>query len=362
MALNRRLPHEIAQISGGRWDVTAVAPKLVRSELRDIALEVRPDELCHLEGVDMYATKYPHVMAFDFRLREILRKGYDMVHIYQEPYILAGWQSAYWTPKVTPFVFFSAQNLSKKYPPPFSWMEAYCVGRCAGWVGCGETVVEALLARGYGAKPHRRIGFGVDVEMFRPDKRRRQSIRKDLGWDDSIPVVGFLGRLTAQKGLSVLTSALDQLQSPWRALFIGSGPMREKLEKWKQKFPERVRIVSATHDGVAGYLNAADVLCAPSQTMPDAREQFGRMIIEGFSSGLAVVGSDSGEIPHVIGDAGIVVGERDEAGWVRALERLIEDESFRSDLATRGRVRAVEQFAWPVIARRHLEFFEQVKG
>jgi glycosyltransferase involved in cell wall biosynthesis len=77
---------------------------------------------------------------------------------------------------------------------------------------------------------------------------------------------------------------------------------------------------------------------------------------------LAVVGSDSGEIPHVIGDAGIVVGEKDQSAWVRTLERLIEDEALRADFSQRGRVRAEEHFAWPVIARQHIDFFEQLLG
>jgi len=362
VALNRRLPHEITLVGGGRWEVTAVAPRFVRSELRDIAVEVGPNESCQIELVDMYATKQLHVMAFDFRLREILRRGWDMVHIYQEPYIFAGWQAAYWTPDHTPFVFFTAQNLTKRYPPPFSWMERYCLDRCAGWIGCGETVVDALVKKDYGRKPYCRIGFGVDVEVFCPDKERRQQTRQILGWDESAPVVCFLGRLTTQKGLDLLTSVLGEVHSPWRALFIGSGPMRKSLGVWGKKYPGRVHIVGATHDEVPAYLNAADILCAPSQTMANAREQFGRMIIEGFASGLAVVGSDSGEIPHVIGDAGIVVGEKDQSAWVRTLERLIEDKSLLADLSGRGRARAEEHFAWPVIARRHLGFFEQLRG
>jgi glycosyltransferase involved in cell wall biosynthesis len=285
-----------------------------------------------------------------------------MVHIYQEPYIFAGWQAAYWTPKRVPFVFFTNQNITKKYPPPFSWMESHCLDRCAGWIGCGDTVVEALTKKGYGRKPHRRIGYGVDVDIFRPDQGRRRSVRQQLGWDDSIPVVGFLGRLAAEKGLALLTRVLDGLHSPWRALFIGSGPEKESVERWSAGHPGQVRIVGATHDEVPALLNAVDILCAPSQTMSNWREQFGRMIIEGFTSGLAVVGSDSGEIPHVIGDAGVVVGEKDEEGWVRAIERLIGDERFRAELSARGRARAEGHFAWPVIAREHLDFFEEISS
>jgi len=360
VALNRRLPHEMARVSGGRWEVTAVAPRFVRAELRNIALEEGVDEACHVEPVDLYASKYLHVMAFDFRLRELLRRDWDMVYIYQDAYIFAGWQSAHWTPDNVPFVFFTNQNITKKYPPPFSWMERYCVDRCAGWIGCGDTVIEALVKKGYGRRPHRRIGYGVDAEHFRLDQQRRQRMRQQLGWDDSIPVIAFLGRLVAEKGLALLTSALDDLHPPWRALFIGDGPMRSTLEQWSSKYPGRVRIASATHDEVPAYLNAVDILCAPSQTMPNWREQFGRMIIEGFASGLAVVGSDSGEIPHVIADAGIVLGENDRAAWAQALDRLLQDDSLRADLSRRARLRVEQHFAWSVIARQHLEFFEEI--
>jgi glycosyltransferase involved in cell wall biosynthesis len=362
VALNRRLPNEIARVSDGRWEVTVAAPRFVRAELRNIALERDADELSRLEPANAYATKHLHLLGFGLRLREILRRGWDMVHVFQEPYIFSGWQAAYWTPKGTPIVYFTNQNRTKEYPPPFSWMERYCVERCAGWIGCGDLVIEALLKKGYGQKPYRCIGYGVDVDLFRPDLDRRQGVREQLGWDDSVPVIVFLGRLVPGKGLELLTSALDQVRSPWRCLFIGAGPLQEFLEGWARKYPSDVRIVGARHGEVPGYLNAGDILCAPSQTTSTTYEQFGRMIIEGFASGLAVVGSDSGEVPRVIADAGIVVGESDEAGWVSAVERLLRDQALRSELSARGRVRAVKNFAWPVIARRHIEFFEEILG
>lgn len=361
VALNRRLPHEIARVSGGQWEVTAVAPRFVRAELRNIALEPGQDEACRLEAVDMRLSKHLHIAFFDSRLRDILRGGnWDMVHLFQDAYILPAFQPAYWTPPNVPLVFFANQNLVKNYVPPFSWMERYCVDRCAGWIGCGETVLEALKQKGYGRKPHRRIGYGVDTEAFHPDKDMRERTRRHLGWDDSVPVVAFLGRLTPEKGIDLLTSVLGKLRVPWRALFIGNGPMRERLEQWSKNFADQVRIVSVRHDEVPAYLNAADILCAPSQTAPNWREQFGRMIIEAFATGAAVVGSNSGEIPYVIGDAGFIVQENDEAAWVETLERLLTDDALRSEFGQRGRTRALEHFAWPVIARAHIDFFEEL--
>jgi glycosyltransferase involved in cell wall biosynthesis len=164
-----------------------------------------------------------------------------------------------------------------------------------------------------------------------------------------------------EKGLDLMQRALDRVAGPWRALFVGAGPEEGELRAWAARHGDRVRICnSVVHDQVPAYLNAMDLMCAPSQTTPSWKEQFGRMLVEAFASGVAVVGSDSGEIPHVIRDSGVVVGERDEAGWTAAIEGLIGDGARRRDLVERGLARANSEFAWPVVAKAYLDFFETV--
>jgi glycosyltransferase involved in cell wall biosynthesis len=176
------------------------------------------------------------------------------------------------------------------------------------------------------------------------------------------PVVGYLGRFVAEKGLRVLMAALDAQRTPWRALLLGGGKLEDKLRAWAAKYPDsRVRVLTnVAHDQVAPYVAAMDVLAAPSQTTRTWKEQFGRMLIEGMACGVAVVGSDSGEIPYVIGDAGVVVGEADLPGWTRAIGELLENPARRHELGARGRSWAESSFAWPIVARKHLEFFEMI--
>jgi len=76
--------------------------------------------------------------------------------------------------------------------------------------------------------------------------------------------------------------------------------------------------------------------------------------------GIPVIGSDSGEIPYVIKDAGVVVGEKDELGWVRTISELLESPSLRQELAAKGLERARSVYAWPIVARQHLEFFTEI--
>jgi glycosyltransferase involved in cell wall biosynthesis len=71
-----------------------------------------------------------------------------------------------------------------------------------------------------------------------------------------------------------------------------------------------------------------------------------------------VIGSDSGEIPFVVGEGGIIAPEQRRSAWARAIESLLEDRDRRVELGARALARARDTFSWPVVARRYLDFFE----
>ena len=78
------------------------------------------------------------------------------------------------------------------------------------------------------------------------------------------PVVGFLGRFVQSKGLAVLMNALKEARQPWRALFVGGGPMERDLSAFASAHPGRVRVLTGVaHDDVPRHLNAMDFVCAP---------------------------------------------------------------------------------------------------
>jgi glycosyltransferase involved in cell wall biosynthesis len=362
VALNRCLTNEIARLGRPNWDVTVVAPSFFVGDLRPIALEAMAGELCDVRGVSVYGSRSPHLFFYGIGLREILREHWDLIHCWEEPYVIAGAQVAAMAPRATPLVFFTAQNYPKHYPPPFEWIRRYCLKRSCGWIAAGVSAAESMSRSGYCQRPHRVIPHGVDLSHFHPDPAARAAIRERLGWDsDGPPVVGFLGRLVPEKGLRVLTKALERTSSPWRALFVGSGPMEAMLREWSKSYASRVRIVTQVrHDEAPAYINAMDLMCAPSQTTAKWREQFGRMLIEAFACRVPVMASDSGEIPNVVADAGVIVPERDQSAWTRAIEDLLDSPARRAALASSGLDRAVTRYAWPLIARQHLDFFTEL--
>jgi len=352
----------MARVGADRWEVTAVAPEWLAGDLRPVPFEPNPYEANQTKAVPVYFSKRVHHLLYGMQTRRFIKSQlWDLVHSWQEPFVLSAAQLGWWT-QPTPIVYYTYQNLSKWYPPPFNWCERWCLNRCSGWIAGGQTIYKALHARdGYNQRPSRIITLGVDSSSFQPNAAAREAIRQELGWGPGSPVVGYLGRFVPEKGVHFLKGVLDQLNTGWRALFVGGGALEAELRSWAAKNGDRIRIVTGVkHGQVPCYLNAMDILAAPSQTTPHWREQFGRMLVEGFSCGLPVISSDSGEIPYVVGDAGWVVPECDQAAWVSALSELLDSPSLRHEMSQRGRERVLQEFDWPVVARKHLTFFDEI--
>ena len=361
VALNRRLAHEMALAGAGRWDVTVVAPKTYRGDLRTISVETIPSEASRLVTVHARLDRVPHLTWYSGGMRELLRRRWDVVHCWEEPYVLASAQVAALVRRETAFVFSTFQNIAKKYPPPLSTFETRTLTRANGWIAFGQSIDSAQRERlsRYRDLPSRIIPPGVEPSVFRPDRLARAQRRAELDWSDDVPVIGFTGRFIAAKGADTLIAAAERVTVPWRALFVGGGGDRTSIDAFAARHPGRVAVVgNATHDQMPGWLNAMDVLCAPSRTTPEWREQFGRMLIEGMACGVPVIASDSGEIPHVVGDAGRIVPESDVDAWARALEDVLASADRRREMADRGRDRVLKRFTWAVAAEQHLKFFE----
>lgn len=364
--VNRKLPHALQEVGGGDWEVTLVAPDhfIGRNDIRPLTCEVGPDEPVEVIKLPARSTSRVHFFTYGGGgLRKLIRaRGFDLVHAWEEPYILAGSQIARAARGEAPLVFRTAQSLPKTYPPPFSWIENSCTSQMAGWIYSGRLVEQNLLSRRhYPDKPRHCAPLGFDADAFQPDAEAGLSVRKEIGWEAGSLVVGYLGRLVEEKGLRVLMAALDACQADWRLLLVGNGPLASEVRRWGERWPGRVHLADdVQHSEVPRYLNAMDVLAAPSLTAPHWREQFGRMLVEAFACGVPVIGSDSGEIPYVIRETGLVVPEGNAAALAAAIDQLLADEFRRSKLSAEGIERAGREYTWSAIARGMLGFFDQI--
>jgi len=108
------------------------------------------------------------------------------------------------------------------------------------------------------------------------------------------------------------------------------------------------------------YYSGLDVLVLPSRTQVNWKEQFGRVLIEAMACQVVVVGAHSGAIPEVIGDAGLTFKEGDPFDLRAQLQKLLDDEALREDLALRGRQHVLEHYTQASIAARTVAVYRRL--
>jgi len=206
-------------------------------------------------------------------------------------------------------------------------------------------------------KPLERIFWGIDTDEFRP--MERAGLRERLGIQGE-HIVGYVGRFVVEKGLRVLLEALKELPASVHALFIGAGPMQMELETAaaQREWKGRLHVLpTVAPEKLAAYMNCCDAVALASLSTPHWKEQYGRVIGEAMACGAVVVGSDSGAIPEVIGEAGLVAREGDARALGQALGRAVFDASLRERLIAAGLARAEKELSIRAMSGRLMEFY-----
>ena len=201
----------------------------------------------------------------------------------------------------TPFVVSSAQNIDKRYPPPFRWFERWSLRRAAGAYTCNTEAGEILRAQGSrGASWCSCRSAWTSTGSIPPDRRRPRGRLR----------VGFVGRLIPHKGVDVLLDAVA-LDDRLDADIFGAGPELDRLvaagrharPRRSGHLPRPRRRSRRSPASIRRF----DVLAVPSVPTPGWLEQFGRVVVEAQASGVPVVASASGALPDVVGEAGLLV-------------------------------------------------------
>jgi glycosyltransferase involved in cell wall biosynthesis len=111
---------------------------------------------------------------------------------------------------------------------------------------------------------------------------------------------------------------------------------------------------------VPDYIACMDALVLPSRTTTSWAEQFGHVLIEAMAAGVPVIGSSSGAIPEVIGEAGLVFPEDDAAGLRTQIAALLEDAALRKRLVELGRARVARLYTNERVARAQQAIYRDV--
>lgn len=322
-------------------ELTVIVPPAWRDERGTIPLERKHTNGYRLLVTPLRFNGHFHLHYYPELGKIIASVRPDIFHIDEEPYNLATYRAARAFRRSNPnapILFFSWQNILRNYPPPFSWMEQ-TVYKLANAAIAGSAEAKAVLQNKGFKKPIAIIPqFGVPA-AFAPSAARTEH---------NPLTVGYAGRLVREKGIQVLLEALAHVQGQWELKILGNGPLHASLVQ----FARELGIASRVHfspwiasSEMPQFYNSLDILVVPSLTQPNWKEQFGRVIMEAMACGVAVVGSTSGEIPQVLGDAGIIVPEGDADALARALDALRQNPTRRHELGRLGRTRALAHFS-----------------
>jgi glycosyltransferase involved in cell wall biosynthesis len=277
----------------------------------------------------------------------------DVIDLFEEPFSFVALETLLARDLFAPtaaLVFYSAVNVRRQWRWPYRAIERVMLRRADGVHAPNHDVPAILRAKGLQRQPVSVIPLGVEFERF------CDASPLNLGID--APRIGFVGRLEPVKGLDVLLDAFGQLGTQASLVIAGDGSLRERLADDMRAMPRVHLLPAVSYADMPALLRSLDVLVLPSVTiLPLDREQFGRVLVEAMAAGVPVVGSSSGAIPEVIGDAGLVVPEGDPGALARALERVLTEPDLRTTLVNRGRQRVRRHYAWPVVADQTVDLF-----
>ncbi len=278
----------------------------------------------------------PHRELFRPLTFELRRFQPDLIHCEFEQESLGAAQVALARRLLRPqaaLTLYAYQNLLRPRQAAVRALSAF-TRRAAGAVVCASTEAADVLRRqGYRGLTPIIPGMGVDTTRFTPEPSL--PLRARL-------VVGYAGRLVPEKDIATLLRAVADMQSEVALALAGGGPEQAALAALSEALGlgERCRFAGPVdYEAMPAFLRGLDVLVLPSRTTPNWKEQFGRVLVEAMACGVVVVGSNSGAIPEVMGEAGGVFPEGDAAALARVLDDLAAHPERRAELRERGLAR-----------------------
>ncbi|MFB9869314.1 glycosyltransferase family 4 protein [Vreelandella sulfidaeris] len=226
--------------------------------------------------------------------------------------------------------------------------------------GCGLTLVptqqQATALEHQGIHDVHVLSRGLDGERFSPSHRDAQ-LRQRWGVSEHQPVALYVGRLAAEKNLTLLHEsfqAMREVRPDIAQVIVGDGPARAQLEK---SLPDAHFTGFVGQEALARHYASADLFIFPSLS-----ETWGNVVAEAMASGLAVVAYHHAASAELItsGHNGITVPAGDSAAFQQAAVELCQHPADYSRLGRVARLRALEQ-SWKGIAEQFLQYLQQAQ-
>ena len=226
------------------------------------------------------------------------------------------------------------------------WFLKRCL-KSAAQIICQTESQKSLIASKY-ALPSESITVipnGVAEEYF-VDKTSQNPISHLL----------FVGRLVAQKNLSLLIEAVAQMETNVILDIVGEGELRESIEALIQKHKlQNVHLHGQkTGSELLEFYKSADIFVLPS-----LKEGISNSMLEALAAGLPVVASDLPEIREIIGNCGVLIQDPTPSNYARILNSLLSDHQAIQKLGILS-VQKARSYTWENVLDTTEELYKEV--
>ncbi len=200
------------------------------------------------------------------------------------------------------------------------------------------------------------IHNGIDLKEFSGGASAKSDIREKLNIGKETIVIGTVRGLTSKMGIDHMIKAVELVSDEFPdvcCLIVGDGPLRGTLEKlaFDAGISDKTRFLG-TQRNIPLLLSCFDIFI-----MPSVWETFGIAAIEAMAMKVPVIAYDVGGLREAIGNAGILIPERNFELLSREILSLIADPDKRLSLGEKGRERVLEKFDIRVMAEAYNELY-----
>jgi glycosyltransferase involved in cell wall biosynthesis len=222
--------------------------------------------------------------------------------------------------------------------------------------------IQILESRGFDLSKMKIFRRGIDVDMFAPQPRAKERLKKKYGLDDGFNLL-YTGRISRDKDLPFLIRIYERLQDAnekWNLLLVGDGPYLRELQAETRRH-ERIRFSGRVDYGsLPEIYSGADLFVFPSTT-----DTFGMVVLEAQACGLPAVVSDRGGPKEIIEDhrTGLVAQSGSIDSWVEKivfLRNMWQTNPRRfARMREEARRRIRQSFSWESVIK---EMFDEKKA
>jgi len=218
------------------------------------------------------------------------------------------------------------------------------------------------VALSFGAPSERitHIPNGVDLERFSQTTPEKISeLKASLGIEPNKRVLLYVGRLSSEKGLATLMSAVLPLLEQHAELvlcLVGDGPMRGELEALVEKSGLGSAVVFVGfEDEPTAYYAMADVFVLPSHA-----EGMSNALLEAMASGLPVAATDVGAAQEMLGQGYALARPQDAEGFREVLEQQLRSLDAGEDVGQHLKSRCQQHFSMDVVSAKYVALYQEL--